>query len=67
MNYYDLHGLVGWLDEYVSCNTSEPFLSNYRLQTPVSGSKKPAKDGQLIFHKAGEYSSKDGQFKYLSI
>lgn len=26
-------------------------------QAPVSGSKKPAEDGQLIFLTAGEYSS----------
>lgn len=32
----------------------KPFLSP---QAPVSGSKKPAEDGQLIFLTAGEYSS----------
>ena len=39
----------------VNCNTYGA-VSVYP-QAPVSGSKKPAEDGQLIFLTAGEYSS----------
>lgn len=54
MDYF-FHDLVGWLDEHASCNTCETI--SVSLQAPVSGSKKPAEDGQLIFLTAGEYSS----------
>lgn len=42
------------MNGFVSCNTYEA-ISMYP-QAPVSGSKKPAEDGQLIFLTAGEYS-----------